>query len=115
MYSFNPDYESKERFDLAKFIEFSNEYLSFDVLNSTFLKKLRNVAPIGEITVTSKEAHTPDAITYKIFDEELYWWILLYYNDIDSIDAFTTGKVLKIPNFEEIERIFFNLRQRNLI
>ncbi len=115
LFTYNSDYESKERFDLAKFIEFSEEYQDFDVLNSAFLQEVLKVSSIGEIKTTNKHKHQPDLLTYELFDNELYWWLILYYNNIDSIDVLVSGMILKIPSFEEIEQIIFTLRQRKIV
>jgi hypothetical protein len=112
MFAFNSDYKTSERFDLAKFIEYVDEHLSYDVLNSEFLFKLRSVKPISEITISAKDEFLPDGIAYQIYGNELFWWIILYYNGLDSIDEFVAGTVVKLPDFTEIEKIFFNLRQR---
>jgi len=103
--------QSDERFDLAKFMRFvSGE--GYDPLDSYFLRELPNLQSRGQYSVQN-EAKRPDLISYRFYGTTNYWWIVMLYNNILSVEELIAGTVLEIPSEEDISRLFFRLRPLN--
>jgi hypothetical protein len=55
-------------------------------------------------TVTQTDLQRPEIISYKFYGKMNYWWIILKLNDIEDIwHDLTIGKVLTMPNVNDIE------------
>jgi len=105
-YYINLDIETKERFDLAKFMEYTD---NFDPLTSFFLHQLKaEVRPGGQYVVTT--ANRPELISYQIFNDVFYWWLILVMNQKRNVEDLNAGEVLVFPHQEDLETIYFDLR-----
>lgn len=102
----NLELDSEERYDFAKFLDFSD---NFDPLTASFLRRLKDISYTGEFVVQSEEAR-PDIISNKIYGSTQYWWILLFYNDIISFEDLANGVVIKYPDLADVEDLFFSLK-----
>lgn len=94
------------RYDMSKFISFSGD--CFEPLNSYFLEALVRIPYSGVITVTTQERR-PDLLSYDIYGSTQYWWILMMYNGISSINDIKTGNSLNFPSLENLENLYFSL------
>lgn len=104
----NTDLESDERFDLAKFLEFNVD--NYDVLNSRFLNDLDKTVPAsGEFEVRVEEDR-PDLLSNSIYNSTQLWWIVLYFNNLLSVDEYKSGNMLQFPTVPAVENKFFNLK-----
>lgn len=99
--------ESDERFDLAKFMDYDED--RFDPLTSFFLRELPLLQSRGQYAITVEEQR-PDLISYKFFGTTEYWWLIMAYNKLLSVEELTTGTVLEIPSEESMSKLFFRLR-----
>lgn len=107
MFFINLAVVSDERFDLAKFMSFEDG--RFDPLDSYFLRELTNLQSRGQYVVQS-EVKRPDLISFRFYGTTEYWWIIMAYNNMLSVEELVTGTVLEIPSEEDISRLFFRLR-----
>ena len=108
LFFINLDVESPERYDLAKFLEYSD---NFDPLTSSFLKSLKDLKYEGTYIVQGEE-YRPELLAHRIYGNVQYWWILMAYNAINSHEDLTTGLVLKYPNLEDLENLYFSLKSQ---
>ena len=108
----NLDYESGERFDLAKFLEFNED--NFDILNSFFLTEVLNLPYVGNFVVQD-ESESPDYVSKKIYGRHQYWWLLMYYNNIFDFKRLTKGTVLKYFSLSDLESLFFKLKSLEVL
>jgi len=110
MFFINLEVDSSERYDLAKFLEYSD---NFDPLTSSFLKSLKDLKYVGTYVVQGEELR-PELLSYRIFGNVQYWWILMAYNAINSHEDVVTGLVLKYPSLEDIENLYFSLKAQEV-
>jgi hypothetical protein len=103
----NSEYESDVRFDFAKFLNFKNN--SFCPTTSKFLSELNKLPMYGKYLVTFEEQR-PDLLSYKIYGETQYWWILLEYNNLIGYESVETGMTLNYPSLLDLENLYFELK-----
>ena len=114
MFFINLEIESDERFDLAKFMDYSDDLKGvaagrFDPLTSFFLRELPKLRSRGQYAIQVEEFR-PDQISFKFFGTTEYWWVIMSYNNMLSIEELTTGTILEIPSEESMSQLFFRLR-----
>lgn len=96
----------KDRFDLAKFMDFTDEGI-FDPLNSYMLYQIPLLDNIGEYTIRKEEGR-PDNLSYVIYGDTQYWWVLMWYNSIYKPEDLKTGLKIKYPSVSAIEQLYMN-------
>ena len=106
--------ERDERFALEKFMDYSDDLKGpsagrFDPLTSFFLRELPNLQSRGQYAIQVEEFR-PDLISFKFFDTTEYWWVIMAYNNLLSIEELTTNTILEIPSEESLSKLFFRLR-----
>jgi hypothetical protein len=106
--------ESDERFDLAKFMDYSDDQTGasagrFDPLTSFFLQELPKLRSRGQYVIQNEEFR-PDLISFRFFRTTEYWWLIMAYNNMLSVEELTTGTKLEIPSEEAMSKLFFRLR-----
>lgn len=95
-----------DRFDLAKFLDFTNDGV-FDPLNSYLLYQIPRLTAIGTYTIR-KEAKRPDLLAYNIYGDTQYWWVLMWYNSLYSVDDLRVGLNINYPGINDIEELYLN-------
>lgn len=97
------------RYDLSKFMAATGNNF-FDVVDSTFLYKLRTLSVYGTYTVTTEEGR-PDLISERIYGSSYhqYWWILMIMNDLRSPVEIKSGMKVKYPSLSDLETLYFSL------
>jgi hypothetical protein len=101
------DLERKTRYDISKFICFQEDSRP-EIITSYMLDKIKSL-PIHGVYVVQEEKR-PDYISYKIYKETWYWWILMLYNGIIDVHDIKVGVQLKYPSVDSLEGIYFNLK-----
>lgn len=104
------DSSTETRYDLAKFMRFTD---NFDPLTSDLLKELKGLASGGNHTISMDEGR-PDKTALKLYGDFQYWWILLYYNDMTSVSQYKRGTLIQYPDRDALENYYFSLKQRQL-
>lgn len=103
----NLDREFKEKFDLGKFMNFSND--TFDVLTSNFIRTVKELESGGQRIIIG-ESDRPDLLSFRLYGSPQYWWILLIYNDLSSIEDLNEGQNISFPSLDAIESKFTSLK-----
>lgn len=104
------DSESETRFDMAKFFRFTD---NSDPITSKFLEDLKELSPGGQYRVTGNEFR-PDRISYAIYNNFQYWWVIMVYNDILKVEDLATGTLLLYPAVDDLEDIYFSLKTQEI-
>lgn len=105
LFFINLESNSPNRFDPEYFFRYTD---NFDPLTSSFVKDLKNLSQFGQYVVQVEEGR-PDLISFKIYGDTQYWWIILLYNDIIYIEDIQIGMSLKFPSLSDLETIYFSL------
>jgi len=108
LFFINTEYESKERFDIAKLLEYTDNY---DPLTSSFLKDLKSLKSFGTWIIQSEEKRS-DVLSYKIYGDTQFWWAILFYNDLTENDDLETGMSIQYPNLTDLEDLYFGLKAK---
>jgi hypothetical protein len=101
----------KTRYDPAKFLEFvilSYANPLYDVLGSYFWKQLKTLSVKGTYQVRGED-NRPDLISYRIYGNTQYWWIILLYNNLTSNEDIVGGMTLNYPALIDLETLYFQL------
>ena len=96
----------KERFDLQKFVGFSEDV--YDYLDSYFIEQVNKLPVFGK-TIVQIEENRPDLVSYRIYGTTQFWYILMIYNGMVSPFDLTEGQELNYPKIEDIEKLYFSL------
>lgn len=96
----------KERYDLGNFMLFDEDF--FDVFTSNALDEIPKL-PIGGRIVVAGDDFRPDAISYKIYGSTQYYWVILVYNRIQSVNDIENGQELLYPTIGALEDYLFGL------
>lgn len=107
MFYVDLDYESLDRYDFAKFMEWTND--CHDILNSYFVSKLKNMPSAGEYVVQAEE-HRADLLSYNIYGDIQYWWVVMLYNNILDTEDIEAGLTVMYPSLSDLEDLFFSLK-----
>lgn len=105
MFYISNDLQVETRFDTMKFLNFNID--NIDPLDSYLITNIHKLQAVGTFTVTIQEER-PDLISYEIYDDTQYWWILLLYNKILDISQIKPGLDLAYPDKSNLETLYQN-------
>jgi hypothetical protein len=105
-YYINLTDEFPVRYDTGKFLEFNQDV--YDLLNSHFSNNIAALPFEGFYIIQGTEAR-PDLISFEIYGETMYWWILLIYNNIVNFEDLIEGYRVDYPSITDIEELYFTL------
>jgi Base plate wedge protein 53 len=111
MYFINTDRDIPNRYDIAKFVEwYTPQFESpvYDILFSYFWNEVVSL-PQGGVFTVSGEENRPDLVSYKIYGNTQYWWIILLYNGLSHNEEVVAGLELKYPLLIDLESLYFKL------
>ena len=101
---------TNDKYDLAKFMDFEENGV-FDSLNSYLLYQIPSLPVAGYYTLR-KEQNRPDILSYNIYGDTQYWWILLWYNHFLKPQDLKSGIKIKFPSLSAIEQLYLNASLR---
>lgn len=104
MFYIDNDLKTSDKYDMAKFIELKSDGV-FNSLNSYFLYKLPLLHAVGYYTIR-KEENRPDLLSYNIYGETQYWWILMWYNHFLKPQDLKNGVLIKYPSKSAIQQMY---------
>lgn len=106
------------KWDPARYIEFRSG--TYDPINAYLLRALKDLPVQGTYTVVD-DINRPDMISAAIYrNDTQYWWLLMLYNNITSYAPGTkyllipNGTVVKFFSLDDLERLRFSLRAKQL-
>ena len=105
----NPNVESPSRFDLQKFMEFTD---NSDPLTASIFPDVKKLSIAGYFVIGGEE-YRPDSISYKIYGNHQYWWVIMSFNEISDVNLLVSGKSIKYPALTDLEDIYFSLKSRS--
>ena len=108
MFTINSSRRTEKRFDMSKFLEWSQLVQMYDPLTSLFDSLLHGLSPEGTYTVDVPDAR-PDWLSFKIYGDTQYAWILLWCNDIGSFRDLKKGAVISYPSLSDLDTIYLTL------
>lgn len=108
MFFINPDVESPDRFDLARFMDWKNDDV-YDPLDSYFIRRQPELLARTQYAVQNAE-HRPDMIAFRVYNNVNFWWLILLYNNLVYSEELEAGDVLILPSEEDISELYFRLK-----
>lgn len=107
MFYIDLDTKTTDKFDMAKFLDFSNDGV-FDVLNSFMLYQIPRLPEVGIYTVRTKEENRPDLLSHILYQDTQYWWVIMWYNSILNPYDLKTGTKIKYPSLSAIQQLYMD-------
>lgn len=105
----NLDNDDLQRFDLSKFMKF--EHGIYDPLTSFAFEEIRNL-PIGGNYIVNGKNYRPDWISFEIYETDQFWWAIMLYNGLVSVNEIQHGMELTYPLIGSLEDFYFDLKIR---
>lgn len=99
------NYDSEEKFDIAKFMNFENDV--FDVLNSPFLSQISQL-PIVEYYNVNEGFRDVDLISSEKYGTPFFAYLIQFFNN-DFRETFPEGTVLNLFSLKDLNEIYYNL------
>jgi len=112
MYFINLNYQGTPKYSLGRFCEYLDDL--YDVIPSYFLQRLRNLPVKGYLTITPDLEFRPDLLSYNLYGETQYWWLLLFYNDLISFEDLVSGLEIKYFDLVDLESLYLSLKPLEL-
>lgn len=106
MYYIDNETQTTDKYDMAKFIEFADDGV-FDCLNSYFLYQIPLLPLIGYYTIRTEE-NRPDLLSYTLYGDTQYWWIIMHYNNLLKPQDLKSGVIIKYPSLSSIEQLYLS-------
>lgn len=103
----NLNFTPIETFDMGQFFDYENS--NFDPLTGEFQYMVQNLDVAGDWLI-QQGYERPDIISYQIYGDPQYWWILMQYNGISDVNQITVGTVLSYPSIADLESLLFSLK-----
>lgn len=113
MYYLDQDTNTIDKFDLAKFMDFGTDG-AFDPINSYMLLNIPKLPPLGYRKVTIEE-HRPDLLAHNIYGDTQYWWVILWYNSLTSVNDIKAGMTIKYPALGGLQNLYTNACMLNKV
>jgi hypothetical protein len=110
LFFINLDLETDNRYDLANFMAYTDNY---DPLTGDIFNEVKNIPFGGSFIITTEELR-PDRASLRLYNDFQYWWILLFYNDMQTVEDFKRGKKIQYPERGALENYYFSLTARQL-
>lgn len=98
------------RFAFERFVEWDED--TFDVYNSSFIKQLNQLPEAGRFIVESDEERI-DLISYKIYGDVRYWWMLMEYNEVIERKDIKHGIKLRYFDIRALETLMNRMVIKN--
>lgn len=103
--------DARRRFDLARFIVMRNDCL--DVANSAMLEQLMDLTSVGTYLI-SDDAGRADMVSYNVYGDTQYWWLLLTYNNLIRNEELRAGMTINLFSLDDLSNLFFSLSRSQI-
>lgn len=105
MYKINNNLITEKRFDMAKFMAYAD---GFDIIDSNFINSVSNISASGTYIIRL-EVSRPDLLSFNLYGDTQYWWLLMLYNDLSLPTDLVAGLEIKYFSIPDLETIYFSL------
>ncbi len=96
-------------YDIENYIPYSEDEGIYDTLSNDFIKDLRLLPVWREVPQKNRLL---DEISKELYETELLWWVLQWYNNIlDPLEESTKG--IQAPELSEIENLLIKYKTLN--
>lgn len=104
------------RYDRGRFFnkEIFDGQPSFDILDGRILSEFIALKEEGLFYITD-ELLSPDLISYRLYGDERYWWLLMLYNNLVEVDEIYPGMEFRFPSRRDIDTMYSNLGSKRII
>lgn len=99
-----------KKFDISKFLEFSTDTETYDVTYSMFEVLVSQLPSAGTTPISESEEYRPESVSFRLYEDDQYWWILLWYNDLMNSSDLRNGMVIRYPGLKDIEEAYLKIR-----
>lgn len=103
------NFDSEERFDISKFMNFENDV--YDVLASPFLAQISQL-PTVEYYYVDEGYKEVDLISSEKYGTPFFAYLIQFYNN-DFRETFSEGTVLRLFSVGDLNDIYYNLSNLN--
>lgn len=107
MFYIDSEYDNLTRYDMSRFMDFSDD--CHDIVTSYLINKIKTL-PVFGYTVIQGEENNPALLSFKLYKDTQFWWVLMLYNDISEISDVVSGMTIKYPSIDSIENLYFSLK-----
>jgi hypothetical protein len=103
------NYESDEKFDISKFMNYIEGV--YDVLDSPFLNQLKQLPTVKyyNVDIGYKDI---DLIATSMYGDAMYAYLIQFYNN-DIRETFPEGTVLNLFSATDLEELFHNIATKS--
>lgn len=105
MFFIDNSLDTTTRFDMIKFFNFDVD--NIDCLTSFMMRALKILPKIGTYTIKEEE-YRPDLLSYKLYNDTQFWWLLMWYNSILSIKDLKSGLSIDYPSKNNLEDLYLS-------
>ena len=109
MYYINTSRDTVAQYDMSKFLPFTGDF--YDLLYSDFAERLKKLDHDGKVILSAGDT-SPALLSYRIYRDTQYWWVVMLYNDMVSMDDFFPGRVVLYVAPSKIHKIYFDLKSQ---
>lgn len=106
----NKEYPYNNRFDLERFMNFTNQY--YDILQSPILDILKSFTTIGQYIIR-EYPFRPDVISYNLYKDSQYWPYVLFFNGINDVMQLKLGLTLNFFSLDDLEKTLYSYSNFN--
>lgn len=106
MFYIDNNTQTIDKYDLAKFMDFQDDYV-FNCIDSYMLYEIPKLPTVGTYTIR-KEQNNPPLLSYNIYGDTQYWWILMWYNHFLKPQDLKSGTIIKYPSLSALEQLYMN-------
>ncbi|EJF07108.1 Base plate wedge protein 53 [Thiovulum sp. ES] len=110
MFYLNNEISTQDKYAIEKFANHDGE--SLDILTSSIIERISELKSIG-LYIVDKEEHRPDLLSYNLYKDTQYWFLLLLYNDIHDYRELKQGQTVKYFSIVELEALYFDLKRQS--
>ena len=103
MFYIDTEFDTNTRFDTIKFVEFNKD--NIDCVTSFMFSNISALPSIGTYTILYEE-NRPDLLSYNLYGDTQYWWVLMWYNSLLSINDLVNGLVISYPSLSSLENLY---------
>lgn len=101
-----------KKFNRENFLIKNKSNTEWDLLLSNW-DLFKITRPVTFDKIRYGDLYRPDMLSYRVYNDESYWWVLCKVNQIDDIwNDMYNGMEIIIPDINDIEDFYYVVRRR---